>query len=360
MDVIVDTCILFSDPFMLSNTFKDLFQYLRTTDSRLVILPIVFDEIIAKHEEELTKRHRTACAAARSLNERTLRSLAPRVGDLNLEIGILSGVLKSGVREGEPLPLKLLSDYSNIDVKEVATRGIKRMAPSNSKGEELRDVMVWLASLSYCRESKKAVAFITEDMDFWAQGKKAIKPELDDELTRNQIKLQVYQNLTEFLKAIATNSTDISKNWFERHVSMVRITEILERYRETLVYGVWHGERSVKLLSSTIEFRSGKLYDLGGGAQLGKIEFACQIALRVEDWPYPPPEAYYPEERAREMRLLQQPIHTEDYQLNPSLFISLRLQDDDVTDLIPERFDYDSPVGTGVVTPPVFLRQSYS
>jgi hypothetical protein len=46
MDVIVDTCILFSDPFMRSNNFKDLFQHLRRTDSRLVILPIVLDEVV--------------------------------------------------------------------------------------------------------------------------------------------------------------------------------------------------------------------------------------------------------------------------------------------------------------------------
>jgi hypothetical protein len=94
MDVIVDTCILFPDPFMQSNNSKDLFQHLRTTDSRLVILPIVFDEIVAKHEEELTKRHQKACDASESLNGMTLRPLAPHIGDLNLpqETRILSGV----------------------------------------------------------------------------------------------------------------------------------------------------------------------------------------------------------------------------------------------------------------------------
>jgi hypothetical protein len=191
--------------------------------------------------------------------------------------------------------------------------------------------------------------------------KKAIKPELSEELTRNHIELQVYPNITEFLISIATKPTLISKDWFLQRVSMSSITEIVTKYAHTLVYGVWHGERSVKLMSSKVEFRSGKLYDLGGGAQLAELEFACQIVLRVEDWPYPPPEAYYPEEQAREVRLRQRPIHSQDYQLNPSLFVSLRLQNDVVTDLVPERFDYElPPTGDEVNAPTVFLRERYS
>jgi hypothetical protein len=114
MDVIVDTCILLADPFMRSNDFKDLFQHLRTTDCRLVILPIVFDEAVAKHEKELAGRYEKARNASRRLNVATLHPLAPPIGELNLtkEAHQFREFLKSARRIAEPLPLKLLSDYS--------------------------------------------------------------------------------------------------------------------------------------------------------------------------------------------------------------------------------------------------------
>ena len=133
----------------------------------------------ARVEKELSKRHQRACDAAGLLNALTLRPLAQSIPDLNAaqEMRTLSGVLKSGLREGEPLPLKVLSDYSIIDIKEVAARGITRMPPANAKGEELRDVMVWLGSLSYCRTSKRAVAFVSDDMGFWTEGgRKRLSP----------------------------------------------------------------------------------------------------------------------------------------------------------------------------------------
>jgi hypothetical protein len=363
MDVIVDTCILFPDPFMRSNNFKDLFQHLRTTDSRLVILPVVFDEVIAKHEKELAKRHQKACDAYGSLNAMTLHPLAPRIDTVNLaqETRALEGVLKSGLRQGEPLPLKVLTDYSTIDVKEIAKRGMKRIPPASPKGEQLRDVMVWLATLSYCEESKKPAAFITNDMGFWNDGQKTIRPELAEELSRKGIDLHVFPNITEFLKSIAAPATDISHAWLMQRVSMTRIEQIVKKYRHTLIYGVWHGSRDVDLLSSKIEFKSGKLYDLGEEARLAEVEFQCQLVLRVSDWGHPLAEESLLGQIPREqMPQQQQILHTEEYRLNASLFISLRLQDETITDLVPERFEYDSPpAGTEVVTPPVFLRQSY-
>ena len=362
MDVIVDTCILFPDPFMRSNRFKDLFQHLRTTDSRLVILPIVFDEAIAKYERKLAERHKEASEAWGLLNAMSSEP-RPTIGELNLfqETRIFEEVLKSGLRKGEPLPLKLLSDYSIIDVKEVAKRGIRRIPPSNSNGEELRDVMIWLASVAYSGKSKKPVAFISNDNAFWRKGKpKAVKTELLDELTSGHIQMQVYSSINDFLKSTAVTAIEIPKSWFETRVTPHRIGEILNKYRHSFIYGVWHGSRGVHLLSSGIEFNSGKLYDLGDGAQLAETGVGCQLHVKVSDWAYPPPEASFPPDVAREVRLQQQPIYTQEYRLNAMLFISLRLQDEKITDLVPERFEYDSPpAGTEIVTPPVFLRQSY-
>ena len=105
----------------------------------------------------------------------------------------------------------------------------------------------------------------------------------------------------------------------------------------------------------------GVLYELGEGAHLAEVEFSCRIALRVSDWPYPPPEANLPPEQAAQARLLQTPIWSWRYEVNGSLFVSLRLQDDKITDIALERFEYEHPSAETLLVPsPVFLRQGYS
>ena len=153
---------------------------------------------------------------------------------------------------------------------------------------------------------------------------------------------------------------ELPKSWFEKRVSTDRITELLNRYRHSVVYGVWHGSRGVDLLSSTIEFNPGKLYDLGEGTQIAETGVSCQLALRVSDWGYP-----LAEESLRGQMALETPreevLYAREYRLSTTLLITLRLQNDTLTDIIPERFDYAPPApDTEIVTPPVFLRQSYS
>jgi hypothetical protein len=126
MDVIVDTCIVMANPTMRGRYFQDLFDHLRRTDSRLIILPIVFDEVVARYEERLSENLKEALEATKVLNGTTLVNVVPPIEmDVAQETRRYKGFLSLGLRQGVvPLPLRVLSDYSTIDVKEVAARGI--------------------------------------------------------------------------------------------------------------------------------------------------------------------------------------------------------------------------------------------
>jgi hypothetical protein len=200
MDVIIDTCILLRTPSMRSAEFDNLFEYVRKTKSQLVIPRIVFDEVLARYQEMLSERNDKARDAIGLLNITAVTPVMPLWRDLDIaqETDRYRNLLSSGLREGQSLPVRVLPDYAGIDPKEVAERGIRRIPPSDSNGEQLRDVMVWLASVSYCRASKKPVAFISCDKGFLTRDRTKIKDELALELIRDRIELRVYPSIRSF------------------------------------------------------------------------------------------------------------------------------------------------------------------
>ena len=359
MDVIIDTCILLRSPSMRSADFESLFDYLRKMGSELIIPRIVFDEALARFPEKLSERYDKARAALGSLNTTCVSPLTPPVPDLDIakETERYRSFLSSGFREGSALPVRVLSDYSGIDVREVAERGILRKAPSDVNGEQLRDVMVWLVSKSHCEASKAPTVFISCDKAFLNKEQARIKDDLAQELASELIELHVYPSIKDFLKSVATKTIALSKEWTARYINIAQLEEIFKQNAPRIASGVWHGERTVTVLGFEIEVPTGKLYDVGPGAQLAEVEVTGQLTLRISDWPYPPPEASLPAEEAREVRRRQSPRISQDHQLQVRLFVWLRLQDDKVVDVTPERFEYEIPPGAGNIHPsPLVLR----
>jgi hypothetical protein len=359
MDIILDTCILLSNPSMRSPDFLNLFAYLQRMNTYLIVLDIVFDEAIQKYADLLTSRRQRAHNAVEQLNFTLVTPSAASVPELQIpnERARYAELLSSGFRPGDPSSprIKKLQCYSGIDPREVALRGIRRIPPADSNGEQLRDVMVWLAARSYCKSIDHPTVFISSDDTFLTKDKSAFKPELINELGRDAIPLRPFPSIEAFLKSVAiTVTANVEPQWIASHLSVPDIQQAFNRSLSMLVYDRFTGGRSVEALEPKFEFHHATIYDLGDGAALAEVKVHVSTVLRVSDWPYPPPEATL-SGRELELALMhQKPVWSEDCTLQGMFVLSLRLQNDRTLSISPVRFEHESQATLICDSPVIF------
>jgi hypothetical protein len=160
-------------------------DYLRKKQSTLIIPQIVFDEVIARYPDLLSAQWRKAGKEVHAFRR---LMLGPRIAevpevDTTRAVRALKKKLLKPFKHVKSIKLK---NFGDIDPKDVARRGVERIAPASSKGEELRDVMVWLMVLGHIQNSNVDTAFITADQHFAHEGKlhPQLAKELQDKKTR--------------------------------------------------------------------------------------------------------------------------------------------------------------------------------
>src|SRR5713101_4999281 len=67
MDVALDANLILSDPRMEGNAFRGLLDYLKKTNSRLVLSRVVLDEVVARYPDRLQPVLHKAITAVRQL-----------------------------------------------------------------------------------------------------------------------------------------------------------------------------------------------------------------------------------------------------------------------------------------------------
>ncbi len=222
MDVILDAnayiAVLHNHgrTFLQTNQFAELLTYLRRTNSRLVIPELTYNEVVARYRDRLkavTNEARDAWS--------TLQQVGMKERITFLEPDIKSELLALGELLNHPAPgvqVVIYSDYSGVDVKEVVKRGIWRERPANDKGEELRDVVLWLIVLQYAKQSKTPVAFISGDKTF-QDDKGGLAPSLFREVERAKVDITFYSFVRDFVKGNALEAEPIAQEALAVYVS---------------------------------------------------------------------------------------------------------------------------------------------
>jgi hypothetical protein len=198
MDVILDTNVLYADPAFKRNQFAELFAYLRRTKSRMVIPTLVRDELEERYRERLKDAVNTASRAWSHVKQLTIHDYEdPSYVDIDLEVGLLVDRLR---KPSEGVDESLFLDLTAIDIKEVAMRGIKRKRPASSKGEELRDVMIWLLVLYHAKQNNGEVAFLSNDGGFReSEDSDGLHPDLEAELVAAKLDVSFHRDIAKFV-----------------------------------------------------------------------------------------------------------------------------------------------------------------
>ena len=347
MDVILDANVYVSDFRMEGVLFQSLFDYLKKTDSSLVIPRIVFDEVTARYTEMLSQGIEKAKKHLSLLRRLLLAAEIPQIDhiDLTRELNALRQKLnpnKEMLTRFDPAKqVTLLDDYSGVTIQEVARRGFERMPPASRGGEQLRDVIVWLSSVSYCRSSQSSVAFISGDKTFTGTGATTLQPRLQEELVRENVSLHFYRGIDDFLKAESLKPIPVTESWVEQSLSSAEISRRFEEEGHNSVIIPWHGDRTGLVLGSKVHFQNGSVYEIGAESQYCELEYSGLVSVRVIDKPYPPPEEIMPPEEAR-LERMRNPGQVEEYDLPALMRLSIRLVEGKMKNIETESYQVPS------------------
>jgi len=128
-----------------------------------VLFKLVQEEVLASYSREFEERVRAKWEKTQRYIVAPEKFPLPNVAE---QIEALNRIL---LHPSDRVDLRFEESYAGISVAEIVNRGIHRLPPANKSGEELRDVVLWLAVLEYAKREKREVAFITNDSGFWRE-----------------------------------------------------------------------------------------------------------------------------------------------------------------------------------------------
>jgi hypothetical protein len=362
MDVVLDANVYLSDPRMEGISFRSLLDYLRKTQSNLVLPKLVFDEVLARYPERLDMQAKKTIGAVNSLRNLVFETTISKVPDIDT-VREVRGLASKLIQPSGYVKAILLKDFSGISVEEVARRGVERVPPASAAGEELRDVITWLMILKHAEEAKQEIAFVTADEDFGGGG--VLHPQLVKELVARKVTLYLYRTIDNFIKRHAPTPQAIASEQAFTIIGKQQILDLFETETRAL-FPSWQGASPFQVLSRDVTFIRGSLYDVGADSQYGEVEFSGELRIRVTRPPVfttfgqVPPlplqpmvmggdpvqgywcKLYKPEKFASLSSLgLPQGMaeSTADFSIFAALIISIRLESGKVTQLATEQFE---------------------
>jgi hypothetical protein len=277
VDIILDANIILADPGFRSPQSVEMLAYLRRTSSRLVIPTMVVEEVLERYRERLLGHLNAARSKWAELRKAAMLEMEdfPAV-DLEKNVSLVRQKLEKPSAGVESL---IYSDVSTIDVAEVARRGIKRKRPASAKGEELRDVILWLVTLQYARQTKRAVAFISDDSGFRVSKDVAeLHADLKTEIDAARLPLRFYREIASFVRDNALRQQPISAEWVSAHVESERLLdEVKRRLSEIAVWGA-----AVEAKVHGLNFVSGVEYTISEGSTYVEAKYhgGAEITLQ--------------------------------------------------------------------------------
>jgi rRNA-processing protein FCF1 len=243
--VVLDSNILIKNYFFNTHDMNNLMEFARRTNSYIFLHEIVIEEIRGYIERNCVD---VIIKANKNLGDLENWGAVEHI-ELNKE-----ALIKKAISKFEETLLKVKSDrvilvpYNDSDSKEASRRLIKRIPPSSKKGEEFRDVMIWLNVIRFCGEKflGSPVVFISTDKHF-TDGKKFLKPQLIDDTRRYLLDFNFFPSLTEFLKMHSDPVNGIDRYWITSRVDIQSIKELVRRSGHLQKFEYYNKEQQIEL-----------------------------------------------------------------------------------------------------------------
>ncbi len=232
MDIIIDTNILYKAPHLRSLKSQAVWGYLEKTNSHLIIPAVVREEIIALYRRNLEELRQQVRDTAKKIDHWCSSDISQIEVhlDIDKEVSAYESYIHNLTHGGGALELPYRDEF----LGEVIRRLVKRVKPASEKGEEFRDVVIWLSIKEFLRQSKREAAFISQDTNqFAAKDSRELHPDLTAELLAEDLHLRYFCSLDDFIQQQSRKVEFITKEWIENNISQADIERVSSRVIES-------------------------------------------------------------------------------------------------------------------------------
>lgn len=263
--------------------FQSLFEYMRRTESQLVLPRVIREEVVVDYGRRLKK------------DAKEFEEVWRRYHHLDLSDTVPHFQKPDGKRRMKELRQKLMKPMDGVVpiyvpeitgafIQEAFMRGIHRTRPANDNGEELRDVILWLWALAYSDAANAVAAFISNDGGFWA-GEVEPHPVIDRDVQSKNGRFHIFRSIKDFLKAHAPAPVETTEEWAQQHFEIQRIEgELIDRALKELQRRV-PGDSIQALSIKEHKIKAGKLYEVSNDSQFAELELQLVFKFLRISWP---------------------------------------------------------------------------
>ena len=223
MDVVIDTNIIIREDFLRSRKFLALLDYIGKTNSCIILPQIIREESIFHYKAKVTEY-------LNKFNTLSNICFSHSTTEPNIDV-------EKEVEEYEMHIQKLIDagslyeiPYDDYFLRDIVYRMINKKKPCNEKGQEYRDAILWL-SIKKKLEQGIPVAFVSNNSkEFATPDNNDLHPDLRAELDQENLVLEYYLGINDFLKNHADKLDNITEKWVREKLSKIDIDSLIIDY----------------------------------------------------------------------------------------------------------------------------------
>ena len=227
MDVIIDTNIIEGGNYFRSKQFISFLDYLEKTNSEMVLTQIVKDELVSHYKSNIT----TKLDKIGDISNFCFSTEISIDVDIDSEVAAFLDHIKTLNEQ------KLLYEiaYDNDFLPEIIHRAINRIKPSDKKGQQFRDTILWLTLKKLLKDREfSSFSLISNNFNDFASDKSGsdLHPYLKSELESEDLKLKYYKNMSDFMKEHADKIEFVTRSWIETELKEIDKISLITKYIE--------------------------------------------------------------------------------------------------------------------------------
>lgn len=290
MDIVLDSNIFRSDFLMNSMRFQLVFDYLKKTNSEIIVPQIVYQEIIALYERELKERFEKFKRCKENLEGISIGKIKQDfIIDLEEEVERYADFFKDKlkIRKEDIVP------YKDSYLGEIVKRSVDRIKPCSDNGKEFRDVLLWLTVLDIAKSpnSKEAILISNNTHEFSSDGV-SLHPVLLDEAKQAGLSIKYFKSLDQFIEAHAVKIEFITREWLKSELSIEKVDKLilrkLEKYDEERLLE-WAEDREdarttgyFNPITPNVDIDDFYIYEKTDGSYYVEIAYCGEVEIEFE------------------------------------------------------------------------------
>jgi len=294
MDIVLDSNIIRQDFIMKDKNYEILGDYLKKTNSKLVLVQIVLEEVAGLYGRELAKRIDQYKKSVRKLSAVLIDYESNDIDEINIESAKRSYIkyLCNKHKMNEDKIVKYKNDY----LPEITKRAIERKKPLGNKGQQFRDGLLWLTILDYAKEKEeKRLMFISNNsVDFSENGENALHSQLKQDCLEKGVEIVYFKSLADFVEEHVSRVEFVTREWLRENIDVSTMEKlfneiikteeeaILSHIRELVDLRGWltgYINDTAYIKSSILEYC---VYEMMDGTVLINIEMEIEKEYEIE------------------------------------------------------------------------------